>query len=376
MIGVAAFVFFSLLTGTAVQERLLHQDAKPFVVHSSLWSTSSYWDRKPSHKYFRVLALDGGGVRGIIQLVALQHLERLTGKPISELFDGFIATSVGSATCVMLLIPDYRGKPMYTTDDVMRMVFDQTQLQRVFSQTPFRLLMTANGAFGPRYSGKSKAELLQQRFKDTPYNHLLKPVVITSWSTETLKPHFLANWTHKGYEDWPVWAIVHGATSPPGYFPPTHVTDFSREGVTLKMDLNDGGVYVNTPITPVLLDMFTQHLKKDQQLLIVNIGTGFAKDPYPFRKTQKWGMLSWFSPLFNSMGTLSGRLAYEQLKALTTQWGDKYRVFVINTPVDPRDMSLDDIRAKHLQRLKHYGKQMVDMHAQSFQTLAELLRET
>ena len=87
-------------------------------------------------------------------------------------------------------------------------------------------------------------------------------------------------------------------------------------------------------------------------------------------------MLSWFSPLFSSMGTLSGRLAYEQLQALTTQWGDKYKVFVINTPVDPRDMSLDDIRDKHLQRLKRYGDQMVDMHAQSFQALAELLQET
>ena len=45
----------------------------------------------------RVLSLDGGGVRGIIQLSILKRLEDLTGLglPLGELFDLMVGTSAG-----------------------------------------------------------------------------------------------------------------------------------------------------------------------------------------------------------------------------------------------------------------------------------------
>ena len=44
----------------------------------------------------RVLVLKGGGVRGIIQLEALEILERFYNKPIYQIFDLIVGTSVGS----------------------------------------------------------------------------------------------------------------------------------------------------------------------------------------------------------------------------------------------------------------------------------------
>ncbi|KAK2035889.1 hypothetical protein LZ31DRAFT_485350 [Colletotrichum somersetense] len=50
---------------------------------------------KPPTAGCRVLALDGGGVKGIVQLRVLQMIQKVTGLPIQIFFDLAIGTSVG-----------------------------------------------------------------------------------------------------------------------------------------------------------------------------------------------------------------------------------------------------------------------------------------
>ncbi|MEM7026379.1 MAG: patatin-like phospholipase family protein, partial [Pseudomonadota bacterium] len=52
----------------------------------------------------RILSLDGGGIRGLISLEILRHLEEATGKPIAELFDVVAGTSTGGIIGTQLLI--------------------------------------------------------------------------------------------------------------------------------------------------------------------------------------------------------------------------------------------------------------------------------
>jgi len=50
----------------------------------------------------RILVLDGGGMRGLIQLTVLEEIERLTGKRIVELFDWIVGTSTGGIIALAL----------------------------------------------------------------------------------------------------------------------------------------------------------------------------------------------------------------------------------------------------------------------------------
>ena len=51
----------------------------------------------------RVLFLDGGGIRGLIELMILMEIERITGKKITDLFDWIIGTSIGAIIALSLI---------------------------------------------------------------------------------------------------------------------------------------------------------------------------------------------------------------------------------------------------------------------------------
>ena len=51
----------------------------------------------------RVLFLDGGGVRGLIQTEVLSHITEMTGRTIPELFDWIVGTSTGGIVALALV---------------------------------------------------------------------------------------------------------------------------------------------------------------------------------------------------------------------------------------------------------------------------------
>ena len=55
---------------------------------------------------FRILSIDGGGLRGIIPVKILQHIEIITGKPIYQSFDLFAGTSTGGLISAGLTVSD------------------------------------------------------------------------------------------------------------------------------------------------------------------------------------------------------------------------------------------------------------------------------
>ncbi len=50
----------------------------------------------------RILCLDGGGIRGLVQMCILQEIERRTGKCVTELFDWIVGTSTGGIIALAL----------------------------------------------------------------------------------------------------------------------------------------------------------------------------------------------------------------------------------------------------------------------------------
>ena len=55
------------------------------------------------HNGQRILCLDGGGLKGLILIEVLIHIEKLTGKRIVDLFDWIVGTSTGGVIALALV---------------------------------------------------------------------------------------------------------------------------------------------------------------------------------------------------------------------------------------------------------------------------------
>ena len=65
----------------------------------------------------RILAIDGGGVRGLLPARVLVELEAMTGRPLHSLFDVIAGTSVGGILALGYVAPGVDGAG-YSAADV------------------------------------------------------------------------------------------------------------------------------------------------------------------------------------------------------------------------------------------------------------------
>ena len=70
---------------------------------------------------FRVLAVDGGGIRGIIPALLLQAIETQTQRRICELFDLVAGTSTGGILALGLTKPGADGKVEMSAQDIIQL---------------------------------------------------------------------------------------------------------------------------------------------------------------------------------------------------------------------------------------------------------------
>ena len=99
----------------------------------------------PPHAGPRVLALDGGGVKGLVEIVVLDHLVRLTGGiPVHELFDVIGGTSTGGLLALVF------GAGRMSCGDAQSMYVSLTQ--RIFQRHGVsRRRDAGHGPHGPRH---------------------------------------------------------------------------------------------------------------------------------------------------------------------------------------------------------------------------------
>lgn len=64
----------------------------------------------------RILAVDGGGIRGIVPATVLVELQRRLPQPIVDYFDVVAGTSTGGLVASAVCAPGAAGGPRYTTE--------------------------------------------------------------------------------------------------------------------------------------------------------------------------------------------------------------------------------------------------------------------
>ena len=131
-------------------------------------------------KKFRILSLDGGGLRGIVPLLVLKRVEEMTGKKIHELFDVIVGTSTGGIIACGLTCTKDGVTPSLSIDQLIELY--TTKGDTIFPRRTNIFSKAIGGiksAFGPKFSPKGLDGLLKEYFGELTLTDTLKPVIVT-----------------------------------------------------------------------------------------------------------------------------------------------------------------------------------------------------
>jgi predicted acylesterase/phospholipase RssA len=231
--------------------------------------TPSVIDTRPINH--RVLALDGGGAKGVYSLGFLSRLEKDIGCPLREKFDLIYGTSTGSIIAALLSLG-------MCVDEIYALY-----LQHIPK------ILTPHFS---RQRSDALADLADSLFGKRLWSDLSVPtgIVATNWTTK--QPLIFKNFdtmAHVGKNAFipgfgaSVSKAVQASCSAVPYFRPVNLTIANRGGESV--DAYDGGYCANNPALFALVDLEPLKLNPEHTVLF-SVGVGHYPEPQEFTPTR------------------------------------------------------------------------------------------
>jgi patatin-like phospholipase/acyl hydrolase len=242
---------------------------------------------------FRILSLDGGGIRGLVTAVWLHALERRLGGSLHEHFDLVAGTSTGSILACGIA-KGLRPKDIVDLyENHGREVFPG-RARRLWSRAT---RLASEGASAPKYDDEGLERVLRREFGNELFGDLqIKPTLVTAYNVFAREAVVFKN-TKPEHEQLAVWEVVKASASAPTYFP-AHVTRI--EGALSP--LIDGGVVANNPVACAIAEgLRVQGVGGCglEDFVVASFGTGQSTRPISVEDSQEWGALEWAIPVID-----------------------------------------------------------------------------
>jgi hypothetical protein len=287
---------------------------------------------------FRVLAIDGGGIRGVIPATVLVDLERrLAPCPLASVFDLIVGTSTGGIIALGLTVPEGEH-PRHPAERLLELYL--TDGETIFpGGGPVPLPRTAWLREGTRYSVTGLEEVLDRILGDTPLTAALTGVVVTSYDLAYGEPVMLASRPEFGYVSDVTMVVAARATSAaPMFFKPEIIQDGERERM-----LVDGGLYANNPAVLGYLLGGQVAARESLPLVLVSLGTGTRppRTPLPAAdRAQVRDASTVARALLEAVSTGSANLGHLLLARLADD--ERFRYWRLQTTVGSCSFTMDD----------------------------------
>lgn len=224
---------------------------------------------------FQVLALSGGGFRGLYTAKVLADIEDEIGAPIARRFDLIAGTSVGGilALAIAMEIPASRIVDLFVKHG--EQIFRRRRslfgiLRAPFSLGPLQNLLSADDLFGEHLLGQCK-----------------HPVIIPSINYSTGKPVIFKTPHHPDFKrdhQHRIVDIALATSAAPAYFP-RHTFNNNQ--------YVDGGLYANAPGLLAVHEAQTFFRQDVRHIHLLSVGTMSSKFTVDPRKNRDGGTFDW-----------------------------------------------------------------------------------
>jgi hypothetical protein len=306
----------------------------------------------PTTGRIRILALSGGGIRGLLAAQALDFVEQTLGKPIWQCFDLVCGTSTGALMALALTKPG----PL-SAQQCAKLYWDYGR--QIFSRSPWRAFHSANAMVSPKYDGVGFQQALKTVFASQTLEDALQATLAISYCLDTRQPVLHRSW-HPPPSQRHLRDVAMASAAAPTYFPPAQLNQQWHV---------DGGTVCNNPSLTGLIEACKLYGAHTRDCVVLSVGTGLCKTNIRPKSALGWGKIGWVSPLIDIMLDGVPDLTDQQMKDLMPDGQYLHLESAISADLS----ALDNWNSANLGRLEAIGKKVIDSQKRSLLAILQQL---
>jgi len=239
----------------------------------------------PEKKPFKILSLDGGGIKGIFTAELLRRCEQMfcDGKPLASYFDMIAGTSTGGIIALGL-------GAHFSTNEIVS--FYEKDGRKIFPPVPAGKWSKLRQLL--RWASKTKLQheeleiALKSRFQERLLGDSHARLVVPAFMMPRTEIAVFKTDHHKDFRKdhlTPMWKVARSTSAAPTFLKGMEDEDSGKIFI-------DGGVWANNPVMVALVDAMTDYDISFEQIEVLSIGTG--NQPFELSKKEALaGLIAW-----------------------------------------------------------------------------------
>jgi len=275
----------------------------------------------------KALAIDGGGIRGLIPSLVLAEIERRTGRGMATMVDVIAGTSTGAIIACGLARPD----PMPAAR--IASVYEEDG-PKIFDRSALKTVTSAAGLLDELYDDRNLVASLRRHLGDARLDQATVRTLVTAYDLQARQAILLTS-----SDDLSLVDAAHASSAAPTYFEPVRLG---------ARTLVDGGVGAINP------SLYAYAEAGGAPDLLLSLGTGELTRPLPYEEVKDWGRLEWAVPILDVVFDASSDVVEAQLETLVD-----CAYIRLQTALTEASDALDDASEENLAALRREAERLI-----------------
>ena len=275
-----------------------------------------------SNESFKILSIDGGGIRGVYSAHILKRIEEEFKIKLHDYFDLIAGTSTGSIIAAAIACD-------ISLNDVEQLYKDKGD--KIFSK---KVWWKFPKWFSSKFHSEELNKILVGKFGDRTLGDISKPLILPASNITTGKVYVSKSYYDKNFvrdKRIKLTDAILASCSAPTYFDPHCIGSYL---------LADGGLWANNPSLVAVIDAKKRLHQKLENIKIFSIGTGLYKPEFDFKAKRMGFLTGWKrSKLIDFILSLQSQSTDNYLGLLLAE-KQKYRINFESSEELPLDKSI------------------------------------
>jgi patatin-like phospholipase/acyl hydrolase len=302
----------------------------------------------------KIIAIDGGGIWGIVPAYILMQIERQIDDHLFNHVDLVAGTSTGGIIAGGIA----RGLSM---DKIL--AFYQEDGPQIFSKQSFiKQAKSVFGLFGSKYSTEILKENLLERLGDITLDDLYIDYLSTAYNMTDGRPRFFSKSQEGSLK---LVDVIAGGAAAPTYFVPNKIGG---------KEYSDGGLFCANPAMSAFAEAKGLYSGiKAEDIFLLSLGTGSKEQGYS--SVYKWFKYKWIRPLIDIMMSADAGVAHYQLVQIYKSAKAPGNYYRINGRIPKGiDKEMDDASPENIKVMMSFAEDLFMKNKRRIKEIAAKLK--